>query len=197
MRGWATMRKQRAAIIASALSLIAGSGDAWSNSTVSVERVSIGRDGRQANDTSEVFAISSSGEEVAFISGADNLAPRDTNAQYDAFVRVRTAGDTERVSLDSRGRRADLGSFTVAISGNGRFVAFGSRATNLVPGDTNGEMDIFVHDRIKGRTERVNVGPGGRQANGSSYSVSISITGHYVAFDSGASNLETVMDLSV
>lgn len=189
MQGWTTMRKQRAAIIASALSLIAGSSDVWPNSTVSVERVSVGRSGRQANNTSEVFAISSSGEEVAFISGADNLAPRDTNAQYDAFVRVRTAGDTERVSLGSRGRRADLGSFTVAISGNGRFVAFGSKATNLVPGDTNGEMDIFVHDRIKGRTERVNVGPGGQQANGSSYSVSISTTGRYVAFDSGASNL--------
>lgn len=183
------MCKQCAAAMGYVLSLIAGSGDAWSNSTGSVERVSVGRDGRQANNFSEVFAISSSGQEVAFISGADNLVSRDTNAQDDVFVRDRAAADTERASLGPRGRQADLGSATVAISGNGRFVAFGSTATNLVPGDTNGEMDIFVHDRSNGGMERVSVGPGGRQANGSSYNVSISATGRFVAFGSGASNL--------
>ena len=58
-----------------------------------------------------------------------------------------SAGTTERVSLDSAGRPGNDGSSTPALSADGRFVAFSSNATNLVPADTNGAMDVFVHDR--------------------------------------------------
>lgn len=76
-----------------------------------------------------------------------------------------------------------------AISGDGRFVAFPSAASNLVAGDTNEAVDVFVRDRLAGTTERVSVGSGGEQADGRSDWGAISADGRLVAFDSEASNL--------
>jgi Tol biopolymer transport system component len=76
-----------------------------------------------------------------------------------------------------------------ALSADGRFVAFHSKATNLVPGDTNGSEDVFVRDRIKGTTERVSLGLGNLQADGRSASQTISANGRFVAFASDAGNL--------
>src|SRR2546425_1663307 len=64
---------------------------------------------------------------------------------------------TERVSVASDGTQGDAGSDAPAISADGRFVAFHSFANNLVAGDTNGSLDVFVHDRQTGATERVSV----------------------------------------
>ena len=75
------------------------------------------------------------------------------------------AGVTERVSLGPGGVQGDGASCSPSISADGRFVAFLSDATNLVPGDTNGAGDVFVRDRQTGTTERVSVGPGGVQAD--------------------------------
>jgi Tol biopolymer transport system component len=75
------------------------------------------------------------------------------------------------------------------ISGNGRFVAFNSLATNLVAGDTNNTYDVFVHDRLTGMMERVSVSSGGAQANAASTSPSVSTDGRYVVYRSSASNL--------
>ena len=69
-----------------------------------------------------------------------------------------------------------------AISADGRFVAFDSDATNLVPGDTNGVHDVFVRDRRTGTTERVSVGRGGAQGNGPAIGPAISADGRFVAF---------------
>ena len=63
------------------------------------------------------------------------------------------AGTTERVSVDSNGVQGNNESQPAAISADGRFVAFESDATNLVPGDTNSIRDVFVHDRETGVTE--------------------------------------------
>ena len=102
-------------------------------------------------------------------------------------------GATERVSLGPNGVQGDGPSEDTALSADGRFVAFASYASNLVPGDTNGgsdnEPDAFVHDRQTGRTTRVSVGPNGRQSNSSSYQPALSADGRFVAFQSGASNL--------
>jgi hypothetical protein len=73
-----------------------------------------------------------------------------------------------------------------ALGGSGAFVAFSSRASNLVPGDTNGVADIFVRNHKTGTTERVSVGAGGAQANGASRRPSISADGRYVAFETDA-----------
>ena len=73
----------------------------------------------------------------------------DTNSVYDVFVRDRKRGRTERVSVGQRGVQGDGASFYPAISADGRFVAFVSVAANLVPGDTNGSLDVFVRDRAE------------------------------------------------
>ncbi len=74
------------------------------------------------------------------------------------------------------------------VSADGRFVAFSSEASNLVPGDTNGTSDVFVFDRKTGATTLVSVGMSGA-ANGNSNNPSISADGRFIAFESTASNL--------
>jgi hypothetical protein len=99
-------------------------------------------------------------------------------------------GDITRVSVDSSGSQADSFSITPSISDDGRYVAFYSYASNLVPNDTNAERDIFVKDRQTGTIERVNLDSFGKQATGgSSHSPSISADGRYVAFESNATGL--------
>lgn len=96
---------------------------------------------------------------------------------------------TTRVSLSSTGEQADLGSTGASVSANGRWVAFTSSATKLVPNDTNQRDDIFVRDRLLGETVRISVGPDGVQADQSSSAPKISADGRYVAFGSAATNL--------
>ena len=149
-------------------------------------RVSVGVGG-QANYTSNIPAISADGRFVAFDSGASNLVAGDTNGTDDVFVWDRLAGVTRRVSVGGSGQ-ANNGSYSPAVSADGRFVAFESFASNLVAGDTNGKADVFVRDRLAGVTRRVSVGAGG-QANSDSGTPTISADGRFVAFLSGASNL--------
>jgi Tol biopolymer transport system component len=93
------------------------------------------------------------------------------------------------VSVASDGTQGNSHSVSPSISADGRYVAFSSLASNLVPGDTNGKQDIFVHDRLTGQTTRVSVASDGTQGNGDSDFASISADGRYVAFSSLASNL--------
>jgi len=156
-----------------------------------IERVSVASNGSEANGHSSYYlTISADGRFVGFSSYASNLVPGDTNACADVFVHDRLTGLTERVSVASDGGQANGGSSYPAISADGRFVAFASDASDLVPGDTNGCGDVFVHDRVMGQTERVSVASDGLQGNrNSGNGVSISADGRFVAFDSGASNL--------
>ena len=96
---------------------------------------------------------------------------------------------TELTSVDSAGNQGNGDSLDPSTSGDGRYVAFGSFATDLVPLDTNGQGDVFVHDRQTGATQRVSVASSGGQGNNGSSSPSISENARYVAFDSWASNL--------
>ena len=158
-----------------------------------IERASLGPGGIEADDESfGAPAISSDGRFVAFQSAATNLVPGDTNGLADLFVRDRLLDTVDRVNVDSSGVPANADSGTPTISADGRFVAFDSDATNLVPGDTNGDRDAFVHDRTTGITERVSVGTGGVQANGPSgfwWPSRISADGRVVTFHSQANNL--------
>ena len=126
---------------------------------------------------------------MAFESVASNLVPGDTNGDPDAFVRDRQTGMTERVSVDSSGGQGNLGGGTPSISADGRFVSFTSASTNLVPDDTNGNIDIFVHDRQTGATERVSVSSTGVQADHNAFESAISSDGRFVAFESQATTL--------
>jgi Ca2+-binding RTX toxin-like protein len=152
--------------------------------------VSVDSAGNQANSGSSTPSISADGRFVAFSSDASNLVPGDTNDETDIFVRDTLTNTTTRVSLDSAGNQANFGSNgDFSISADGRFVAFSSAATNLVPGDTNRDYDIFVRDRLTNTTTRVSVDSAGNQGNRGSYSASISADGRFVAFDSNAPNL--------
>jgi Tol biopolymer transport system component len=108
----------------------------------------------------------------------------------DVFVRDRLLGTTERVSLGAAGVEGDGDSRTPSISADGRFVAFTSAASNLVPGDANGTDDVFVRDRLLGTTERVSVDSSGVEGDGASQKFpTISADGRYVVFASRATNL--------
>ena len=161
--------------------------------TGTTSRVSVDSAGTQAEGVSGFTSISADGRYVAFGSRAPNLVPGDTNDALDVFVHDRTTGTTSRVSVDSAGSQAEGGSAFTSISADGRYVAFGSAAPNLVPGDTNDALDVFVRDRETGTTSRVNVDSAGTQAEGVSglgnRDSSISADGRYVAFGSDAPNL--------
>ena len=157
--------------------------------TGATELVSVALGAAGVDGTSVSSAISADGRYVAFVSDATNLVAGDTNGQSDIFVHDRRTGATERVSVDSSGVQADRGSDEPAISANGRFVAFSSTASNLVADDTNGQRDIFVHDRRTGAGDRVSVDTSGAQGNDGSYGPAISANGRFVAFRSLASNL--------
>ncbi|MBK8025496.1 MAG: PD40 domain-containing protein [Chloroflexi bacterium] len=75
---------------------------------------------------------------------------------------------TTRVSVSSYGAQSNGYSGTPTVSADGRYAAFISHSDNLVPGDSNGKMDVFVHDRLTGQTTRVSVASDGTQSNGES-----------------------------
>jgi hypothetical protein len=153
-------------------------------------RVSVDSNGNEADRASNSVAISADGGCVAFTSHATNLVPGDANNANDVFVRDLVAGTTERVSVDSNGNEGDADSpGDVALSADGRFVAFQSNADNLVAIDGNHASDVFVHDRATGLTERVSVDSAGGEADSNSVTASISGDGSLVAFGSDASNL--------
>ena len=161
--------------------------------TLTTEIASVDSQGNQGNGNSGTYgwAISADGRFVAFESASNNLVPGDTNGAREVFVRDRLAGTTERIALDPNGVQANGPSLYPSLSADGRYVAFTSSASNLVPGDTNAKWDVFMRDRQLGTTMRVSVGPGGVQGNADSYSYEsgISADGSVVVFQSAASNL--------
>ena len=151
--------------------------------------LSLGLGGAPGDDHSTLPSLSADGRFVAFQSFASDLVAGDTNGASDVFVRDVQLGTTERVSVGTGGAQSTGGAVAASISADGRFVAFTSTASDLVPGDTNTFSDVFLRDRLLGTTERVSVGAGGLQANDFSAGPSISGDGRFVAFYSAASNL--------
>ncbi|TDC43527.1 hypothetical protein E1166_03615 [Micromonospora sp. KC213] len=146
--------------------------------------------GGQATEyRSEPFAASADGRYVAFASASPNLVPDDTNNTWDVLVRDRRTGTTSRVSQSTAGVVGDSSSYGQSLSPDGRYVSFTSDATNLVPGDTNGVSDGFVHDRRTGSTSRVTLTNGGTEADARSYAPAISADARFVAFVSEATNV--------
>lgn len=157
---------------------------------------SLSRDGRfQAFQSFDTHLIDDNG---------NFLPDDDTNKQPDIFVRDRAAATTtiRRVSVSSDGAQANGASSRPKISADGRYVAFVSAASNLVPGDTNGVADVFVHDRDADgdgifderepgarATMRVSVSSNGTQGNAASGQHDLSPDGLWIAFVSAASNL--------
>ena len=151
----------------------------------------MGLAGAEPNGESRAPAVSEDGRWIAFKSFANNLVVGDTNAFGDVFVLDRDTGVTTLVSISASGGAANGESYAPAVSSSARSIAFYSAASNLVTGDTNARMDVFVRDRIAGTTTLVSRTPGGALGNGDSDTCSISLDGMRIAFRSAATNLVT------
>ena len=161
-----------------------------------IERVSVSSAGIQGDGSSSYSSISADGRFVVFSSRANNLVSNDIYpSNQDLFLHDRLNGATELVSVSSTGEQGRGIAASPSISADGRFIAFASLASNLVENDTNGDvynnrgLDVFVHDRETGMTERVSVSSTGEQGDHRSFSPSISADGRFVSFASTASNL--------
>jgi Tol biopolymer transport system component len=164
-----------------------------------IARVSVGPDG-EAAARSEASSVDAHGRVVGFRSYAANLVAGDWNGLADVFVHDARAALTERVNVSTVGAEADAVTFRGIVSGDGRFVGFRSRARNLVPGDTNDALDVFVHDRLTGKARRVSISSEGAQADATGFDRPsrwsmfmsrpfLSADGRYAAFTSRATNL--------
>jgi hypothetical protein len=146
------------------------------------ELVSVASDGTQGDGDSHNGRMTGNGRFVVFQSAATNLVPGDTNEQVDVFVRDLRKGTTVRISTTEDGTEADEGCAWPNISANGRYIAYRSSATTLVPGDTNGVGDVFVFDRKRRTTERASFRSDGSQTTETVIRHTISPSGRFVAF---------------
>lgn len=152
-------------------------------------RLSVATDGTEADGPVQDAVIAGGGGFVAFWTGAANLVADDTNAAFDVFVRDLTASVTSRVSVATDGSQASGYSVDVAISDDGRYVAFRSDATNLDIGVTGTHWDAFVHDRTESTTALASVGHDGSPVDSDIDAVALAGGGSVLSFTSAATNL--------
>lgn len=134
-------------------------------------------------------AISADGRWVAFVRHYFGPGPNITEDKINIYLVDRHTGNESLISANPAGEVGNSYSYNPAISGDGRYIAFNSLATDLVTGDMNSDYDIFVHDRQSGQTRLVSVNDNGEQGNGQAFYVDISSDGHVIAFASAATNL--------
>jgi Tol biopolymer transport system component len=169
----------------------------FDRTTLQNTRVSVGLLGVQSNGPSYYGVISSDDRYVAFTSEASNLVLSDTNSVADVFVYDRLTNGTTRVSVSTGEVQGNGNSTYPSISADGRFVAFHSAATNLAGGDTNKRQDVFVRDQLLGTTTRASLSAFATQGNASSRLPAISANGHFVAFNSKATDLSLSGDIGI
>ena len=145
--------------------------------------------GAPANGSSFNPAISADGRYVAFESDATNLVAGDGNGARDIFVKDLQTGAIWCASTDAQGVVGNGGSSSPDITADGRYVVFESDAPNLVPGDSNGAIDVFIKDIQTGAIRRASTDALGAGGNAASTSARISADGHFVTFESAATNL--------
>jgi Tol biopolymer transport system component len=172
--------------------------------TLATTRVSVISGGAQATGMSQFASLSADGRYVVFESWAADLAPGDGNLACDIFRHDTLTGVTELVSANPAGvsGNGDSGGDSVSppsISADGRWVAFGSRASDLVPNDTNhitfplpcklcGD-DVFVRDMLLGTTVKVSVSSAGVPGDWKNNYCAISGDGRLVVFEGASANL--------
>ncbi|MFD4656470.1 hypothetical protein ACFWP2_12660 [Kitasatospora sp. NPDC058444] len=158
-------------------------------------RVSESPKGEQSNGHSTSLGLSEDGRAALFTSTATNLLPETGTPNSDeVYVRNLRNGHVERVSVADDGSRLNAPTTDASISADGRYVAFSTTATNVVPGQPAHDSDVFVRDRWTGRTELVTaaaVPSSDDQSRYGAVSPSISRDGRYVAYVSNRSDLAT------
>lgn len=157
--------------------------------TGSIDVISTSGEGAASDSFSDTPSISSDGRFVAFASAATTLTPGDTNARKDIFVKDRNTGAVVRASINSEGVEGNADSDAPQISGDGRIVVFSSASSNFSTNDSGTNVDIFAKDLSTAEIRRLNVGANTEEANGSSFSPSISSDGLRAVFSSFATNL--------
>ncbi len=161
--------------------------------TGAVTLVSSTANGMSVNGTSTAAAISPDGTKVAFASNATNLVARDTNAQWDLFVKDLLTGAVTRINTDSYGQQtAGGGYFDPIWSPDGTRISFHSTNTNLVYGSTTNGQDLtFVKDLVTGSVTLAS-GTTATNANGASTSPAFfSPDGSAVTYSTNATNMYT------
>ncbi len=152
-------------------------------------RLSTAADGTGADGSSERPVLSSSGRVLAFDTTATNIIGPDVNGPVRDVVAIDLATNERRlVSQPPSGAAPDGISLDPSVNSDGQKITFTSVATNLVPGDTNGQADIFLRNG-RDAIQRVSVATGGGQSNGQSGEADVSADGNLVVFTSAASNL--------
>ena len=164
-------------------------------------RITRAPDGSSSNGWVGAPAMVPDGRYIAFYAWASNLVVGDTNAVQDLFFYDRATATISRISVPFLGGRAtggqangrsgdSSGETPPALSADGQIIAFHSAASNLVAGDRNGRMDVFVHDRQAMSTSMISLGPAGVAGNGDSSQPALSADGRYLLFQSRATNLD-------
>ena len=150
--------------------------------------VSVSTGGSVANQKTGRIAMSGTGDVVAFVSSATNLVSGDSNGTFDVFLRQLSTSTTTRITMPGGAQLAG-DSQSPSLSATGRYVAFTSNSSTIVPDDDNDIRDVFRLDRQTGAIVRVSISTGGVEGNGYSTSPSISGDGNAVAFESDATTL--------
>jgi Tol biopolymer transport system component len=156
--------------------------------TGQITRISLDQNGNQSARDSRDAAISGDGDVIAFVSYG-NLLPADADILADVYVYNRRTNQLALAGVATDGTKSNGQCCLPSISADGRYVAFESNASNLVPGDTNFMWDIFVRDLQAGQTTRVSVNTDGTEGNDTSQDSYISPDGRYVVFVGRATNL--------
>lgn len=151
------------------------------------EMVSVDSTGDQAPGNSTNPATDDSGYRIAFACSSA-MSPEDISPSVDVYLRDRTAGTTTLISKRYKSQPFGAGAFRPAVSGDARFITFRCTDDDVVPGDTNGQSDSFLHDRQTGTTELVSIWGPGIQSNQGSDVSDVSDDGRYVAFSCAATN---------
>jgi hypothetical protein len=152
-------------------------------------RVSVSSSGGQGTADSDQPSISGNGRYVAFHSHALNLVHGGTTASGNVFIHDMVTGTTTLASVSSDGAQGDNLSANPSLNGDGRYVAFESVATNLVPGQTAVGENVYVHDMVTGTTTNASLNRNGGENRADSLDPAISADGRFVAFSSWANNL--------
>ncbi len=156
--------------------------------TGAITRVSPNATGT-TNPSSRDPVFSPDGSKIAFDSNLSNLVAGDTNNTQDIFVKDLATGTVIRISVDGAGAQLNGGSYFPVFSPDGSKIGFGSDATNLVAGDTNGVSDAFIKDLVTGAVTRVSLDANGAQSNATTFGLGFSPDGSRVVFSNSASNL--------